>query len=146
MSLSQLNQIADAVAAELNGHAFSQPFVASSVLRPTVKLEDLEDLNVMVLGAARRCRPYSRAQSSYENDIDVGIRQRLGDGGEARLDALMALAEEIEAYMARRPLAAFAAGHWTGSALRNDWPYWPEHLDQLRQVTVVLRLTYRVIK
>jgi hypothetical protein len=88
--------------------------------------------------------PMSRGTVTHDVRIDVAIQKRLGDpaNAQAESDGLMALAEQIATYLRDIQLAGSPGARWT----QTEHPaiYAPEHLEQMRQFTAVLTLTYRV--
>jgi hypothetical protein len=73
--------------------------------------------------------------------IDVAVQQRL-DPTAGNFDALMELVEEIADHVRSHPLAGFPQARCV--EVDNEPVYALDHLDELRQFTSVLTLTYRV--
>jgi hypothetical protein len=143
--VSTITAIADAVVASLNGAAggFSMPFAAQRSYQPSFTLEDLQDLHVSVVPRSVTIAASSRAQSQYDFAIDLGVQKKLASGGdEAGIDALLDLTQEIADHLRFARLADFPAAVWV--ALAHEPVVAPEHLDQHRQFTSILTVTYRV--
>jgi len=142
--VSAVTDIADAVAFELNGGSFSQAFEARRAYQPTFDLKDMKDLHVTVVPKSVTTAMASRADDQVDCAIDIGIQKKLGQEADADADALMALVEEISAFLNRRQLAAAPDVIWVSTA--NEPIFSPEHFEQLRQFTSVLTVTYRVLE
>jgi len=146
--MSVLVQIADAVAASINAAAadgvFPEPFEAVRAHRPSFDLEELAELRVSVVPRSTVITALARLQSQYECTVDVGIQQRVpaGDGGDARVDALLELAEAIGDHLRHKRLPEFPEAAW--SSIAHDPVLAPEHLDERSTLTTVLSVTYRV--
>ena len=85
----------------------------------------------------------SRSQSDYS--FDVAVQKKFSTGTNAELDLLIDLVQEIIVFFRHKQrLDSFPNAMW----LKSEVPvlYAPEHMEQLRQFTSVLTLTYRVIQ
>ncbi len=149
--MSVLVQIADAVAASINaaaaGGVFPEPLEAVRAHRPSFDLEELGELRVSVVPRSTVITALARLQSQYECTVDVGIQQRVpagdgGDGRDARVDALLELAEAIGDHLRHKRLPEFPDAAW--SSIAHDPVLAPEHLDERSTLTTVLSVTYRV--
>ena len=145
--MSLVIDIADAVAAELNGappETFSQAFTAVRMVLPEFDLADLADLKVTVVPKAVEITGATRGTSQYEIAVDVGVQKKLGKDLDAEVAVLGTLVDEISDYLCRRPLSQAPWAAW--SATRNEPVYAPEHLAGERVFTSVLTVTYRAMK
>jgi len=136
--------IADAVAAALNAPGepgFSQEFTAERKALPAFDLADLAGLHVTVVPKGVEAAAASRGHSQHDYQIDVGVQKKLGTDLEAETAAMLALVDEIAAFLARRAMVGAA---WVRSA--NEPVYSPEHLSDKRLFTSVLTVTYRLMK
>lgn len=149
--MSVLVQIADAVAASINAAAadgvFPEPLEAVRAHRPSFDLEELGELRVSVVPRSTVITALARLQSQYECTVDVGIQQRVpagdgGDGRDARVDALLELAEAVGDHLRHKRLPEFPEAAW--SSIAHDPVLAPEHLDERSTLTTVLSVTYRV--
>jgi len=149
--MSVLVQIADAVAASINTAAadgvFPEPLEAVRAHRPSFDLEELAELRVSVVPRSTVITALARLQSQYECTVDVGIQQRVpagdgGDGRDARVDALLELAEAVGDHLRHKRLPEFPDAAW--SSIAHDPVLAPEHLDERSTLTTVLSVTYRV--
>jgi len=73
--------------------------------------------------------------------VHIGVQKKIQADSEC--DALMDLVKEIADYLNRRELTTMPTAFWI--ATENDPIYSAEDLEQLRQFTSVLRLTYRLL-
>jgi hypothetical protein len=134
-------QIADAVVAELNGTTFSQPLTAERHYQPVFELAEMTELRVSVVPRSVVSKGLDRNRDSFDYLIDVAVQQKI-DPTPGNLDALMELVEEIADHFRSEPLAGFPQARCTEVA--NEPVYAAEHLDEFRQFTSVLTLTFRV--
>ncbi|MBU6239948.1 MAG: hypothetical protein KGQ51_19205 [Planctomycetes bacterium] len=133
--------IADAVTAELNGTVFSQPFVAQRSYVPTYDLQSMNDLKVTVVPKALSNVALDRSRDSYEYLIDVAVQKKTTAQPDS-VDPLMLLVEEIADHLRAQPLASFPGARCMN--VENSPVFAPDHLQELRQFTSVLTLTFRL--
>lgn len=132
--------IAEAVLTELNAGQFSHQFTAVRAATMMYELKDMTDLHVTVIPRSIENTTSSRAKRQRDVAIDVVVQQKLAEGDNNEIDPLIGLAEEIEDFFALRRLDAVAAVCIDGVV---DPLYLSKHLDDLRQFTSVVRLTFR---
>ena len=145
--MSLVTDIADAVAAEINGapgDTFSEAFTAERRVLPEFALEDLAALKVSVVPKAVEISGSTRSVCQYEISVDIGIQKKLGTDLDAEVAALGTVVDEIADFLRRRPLAAAPWAAWVSAS--NDPVYAPAHLAEQRVFTSVLTLTYRAMK
>jgi len=142
--MATITDIADAVVTELNGHAFSQPFEAKRYYRPVFDLADMAALHVSVVPKGIVIDHLDRRRNQEDVQIDVAVQKKFSTGDAAELDPLMALVEEIADFFRLRRLAAYPDAVWVRT--ENVPVYAPEHMDDLRQFTSVLTLTFRIAR
>jgi hypothetical protein len=133
--------IADAVVAQLNAASFSQPLTAERHYLPQFELADMTTLRVSVVPRSVASKGLDRNRDSFDYRIDVAVQKKL-DPTPENLDALMVLVEEIADHFRSEPLAGYPQARCT--EVENVPVYAPEHLDEFRQFTSVLTLTFRV--
>jgi hypothetical protein len=133
--------IADAVVAQLNATAFSQPVTAERHYQPQFELSEMTELRMSVVPRSVTSKGLDRSRDSFDYRIDVAVQQKL-DPTPGNLDALMALVEEIADHFRSEPLAGYPQARST--EVENVPVYSLEHLDEFRQFTSVITLTYRV--
>jgi len=134
-------EIAEAVVAQLNAASFSQPVAAERHYLPQFELSEMTALRVSVVPRAVASKGLDRNRDSFDYRIDVAVQQKL-DPTPGNLDALMVLVEEIADHFRSEPLAGYPQARCT--EVENVPVYAPEHLDEFRQFTSVLTLTFRV--
>ncbi len=133
--------IADAVVTVLNAGGFAQPFTAMRLYRPQFELKDMGTLHVTVVPRGLVIQTASRGIDQHDYQIDVAVQKRLASEDAAEIDSLMALVEQIADRFRHKVLETDPEACWVKS--ENAPLYAPEHLEQLRQFTSVLTLTYR---
>ncbi len=133
--------IADAVTTELNATSFSQSFSAARHYEPTFELSAMATLRVSVVPRGMTSKTLDRNRDSFEYEIDVAVQKKT-EPTLANLDALMLLVEEIADHFRTIPLSSMPEVRCIEVA--NAPIYASEHLQEFRQFTSVLTLTYRV--
>lgn len=137
-----ITAIANAVAAKMNATEFSQEFEAEVVFRPIFDLKNLRDLKVSVVPRAVSIERASRQASSRLVQIDIGVQRKLGEDGD--IEALLELVEEItQCFGIGKRLPEYPEALCV--KIENEPVYAPEHIDQYRQFTSVITLTFEVI-
>lgn len=148
--MSTIVAIADAVVDRLNAASFSMPVTAVRHHQPTFDLADLETLRVSVVPRSLTVTGASRRQSQYDALIDIGVQKRLapapGSAGDedAEIDALLDLVEEMADHLRFERLPTVPEAVWVGVA--QEPVVAAEHLEQHRQFTSILTVTYRVLR
>lgn len=139
-----VTDVAEAVVVELNGHAFSQPFISERHYLPVFELPEMKTLHVTVVPKGMTVTQIARNQAAYDIAIDVAIQKKFDAGDAAELDPLVALAEEIADFFRFKTLPGPLRAGW----IKTEHPaiYAPEHMDQLRQFTSVMTLTFRAMR
>lgn len=134
-------EIAAAVVADLNAAAFSRPFTAERAYLPRFDLGEMDDLHVTVVAAGRTLMPACRVLLQVEHRIEIAVQQRLPSEGTADCDPLLGLVAEIADHVAGRRLAGAPEAAWVKT--EHDPLIDPTHLNELRQFTSLITLTYR---
>lgn len=134
-------QIAEALVADLNATAFSRSFTARRAYLPLVELAEMAELHVTVVVAGRTTGPISRSLLQVDHRLEVAVQQRLSGEGLADGDPLLALVEEIADHLAGHRLAGAPDAAWVKT--EHGPLVDPGHLNELRQFTSLLTLTYR---
>lgn len=140
--MATIVDIADSVVADLNA-AFSQTFTAERHYLPRFKLPELEQLKVTVVPRGLTIQALDRGRDRCDYEIDVAVQQRTNLTKES-LDALMTLAEEIADRFRGKRLASFPAARCI--EVKNEPVYAPEHLEEFRQFTSVMTLTFSLAR
>ncbi len=152
--MSMVIDIADAVVELLNGEFAPNEdpgegapedagFEAVREYRPLVDLAELKDLRVTVIPKTVTTVAADRSRVQQDVEIDVLVQKKLAVGDAEELDGLMSVVESIAGFLKFKRLDSVGA-LWLKTA--NDPIYAPDHLEQLRQFTSVLTLTYRVVR
>jgi len=136
--------IAEAVVAELNAGEFSQAFSAQRLYRPQFDLAEMKDLHVTVVPKGVATSIASRSGVQCDVSVDVAVQKKLASEGNAEIDPLMGLVEEIADFFRGRKLSEYPRASWVATA--NEPVYSPGHLEELRQFTSVLTVTFRVMR
>jgi hypothetical protein len=142
--MATITDIADAVVTELNGHTFSQTLTAVRYYRPVFDLGEMKTLHVSVVPKGVTIERADRSHNQYDFAIDVAVQKKLSSGDATELDPLMSLVEEIADFFRLRRLASCSSAIWVRTD--NVPVYAPEHLEEFRQFTSVLTLTFRVVR
>jgi hypothetical protein len=133
--------IAEAVVEQLNAAALSQPVVAVRHYQPNFELTEMTELKVSVVPRSVASKGLDRNRDSFDFKIDVAVQRKV-EPTAGNLDALMELVEEIADYFRAEPLAGATGARCV--EVENNPVYAVEHLEEFRQFTSVLTLTYRV--
>ena len=135
--------IADAVVAQLNAGSLSQPITAERHYQPKFELPDMTALHVTVVPRGITTKSLDRSRDAFDYQIDVAI-QRKAEVTNAVLDVLMNLVEEIADHFRTQPLMSFPQARCV--EVKNAPVFSQEHLEEFRQFTSVLTLTFRLAR
>jgi hypothetical protein len=133
--------IAQAVAEDLNRHAFALPFSAVRAYLPLYDLGEMSDLHVTVVPVARTTSPGTRDLLQVDHRIEIAVQQKVPVEEVEAVDPLLALVRSIANHLVAHPIDAVPGAHW----IRTEHSPFiaPEHLHELRQFTSVIAVTYR---
>jgi hypothetical protein len=76
--------------------------------------------------------------------VDVAVQKKLQSESNDEVDRLMSLVEEIADFFRGRKLSEYPRASWIAAA--NEPVYSPGHLEELRQFTSVLTVTFRMVR
>jgi hypothetical protein len=153
------NAIAAQLASLEEEEEFSRPFTAAHGHLPRYKLEEIADtIRVVVAVGGRSRQILNRSETDNEIRIHIGVLKALATGQGVRssdldtldeLDQLIDLVHEIEQHFFPddpRTTPIIEAGGLAFQCTQSvtDPPYSQEHLEQHRQFTGVLQLTFDV--
>jgi hypothetical protein len=141
---SELIKVADAVAAALNAASFPMPFTAVRHYQPVFDLAEMADLHVTVVPRGIEVAQVARAKGSFDCKVDVAVQRRFSRGDAAELDPLMELVGEIAESFRGKRLPGMPDAAWVKT--EHVPVYAPEHMQELRQFTSVMTLTFRVVR
>lgn len=142
--MSLIIDIAEAVKTALNAHDFSEEFTAERHYQPVFDLAEMKDLHVSVVPNGMTTATLGRGRAQFDCRIDVAVQKKLKDCDNAEIDPLMALVDEIAEHFRAKRLDGLSEAAWIKT--ENTALYAQEHLNEMRQFTSVLTLTFRVIK
>lgn len=145
--MAVIMDIADAVVTELNGApegTFREAFTAQRLYQPVFDLAEMKTLHVTVVPNAVDLQAAGRDLMQEDHAIDVAIQKKLDSGDNAEIDALMDLVQDVADFFKLRRLTAYPAAVW--SKTENKPVFYPNHIEQMRQFTSVLTITFRVIR
>lgn len=142
--MSQIIQIADAVVEELNGSEFSLGFTAVRHYLPAYELQEMQSLHVTVVPKGVVVATLDRTRCQNDVQIDIAVQKKLVAMSLEEIDPLMKLVQEIADFFKQRRLTAYPEAMWLKT--ENKPIYAPEHLQNLRQFTSLLTLTFRTIR
>jgi len=139
--MSVITDIADAVTSSLNDASggFGQDFTAERLHQPSFDLTELETLRVSVVPKSQTITNANRQHSFFDIAIDIGVQKRVAD--DAEVDALLDLVQEIADHLRMKRLADHPTAAWL--SIEHEPVVAAEHLDQNRQLTSILTVTYR---
>jgi hypothetical protein len=112
--------------------------------RPQYDLAEMAALHVTVVPKGAEIAAVSRSGVQYDVSVDVAVQQHLENEDAAAIDPLMALVEEIADFFRTHRLAPCPNVAWLRT--ENDPAWSPGHLEEYRQFTSVLTLTFRVVR
>jgi hypothetical protein len=136
--------IADAVKTALNAGGFAQTFTAERLYLPVFELKDMDTLHVTVVPRGLMIELLDRSRDQHDYQVDVAVQKRLASENAAEVDSLMDLVEQIGDRFRHKVLETDPPAVCV--KVENVPIYAPEHLEQLRQFTSVLTLTFRVVR
>jgi len=142
--MATITEIAEAVKDELNGHGFSQEFEAVRLYQPLFELPEMKTLHVTVAPHGVEMQVSSRSLVQHDCGVDVAVQKKFDTAEAVELDPLMALVEEIADFFRLRRLEAAPDAVWVKT--ENSPVYSQEHMEQFRQFTSVVTLTFRVLR
>lgn len=142
--MAVITDLADAIVAELGAASFSQPVSAVRHYLPQFELPEMKMLHVTVVPKGVTLGTSDRARGQGDYSVDVAVQKKLTNDTNADADPLLTLVEEIADHFRARRLASYPNAVWLKT--EQTVLYAPEHIDDLRQFTSVLTLTYRVVR
>ncbi|MCX7806090.1 MAG: hypothetical protein N3A38_12990, partial [Planctomycetota bacterium] len=103
---------------------------------------DMEDTRVTVVPRGIESEVESRGAHRFEYRVDVATQKRLAAGTNDEIDSMIELTEQIATLFRGNRLTGYPKALCVKVA--HDPVYAPEHLEELRQFTGVMTLTFRV--
>ena len=142
--MSVVSQVADAVRDELAAGTFSVPFKAIRAFRHDQTLPEGKELRVSVVPNAVTVTPAARGVCSYGMEIYVAVSKKVDRATPDVIDPLLGLVEEIVDFFRLRRLEKYPAALWVGIEVKPMVS--SEHLEQLKQFTSLVCLSFRCTK
>ena len=139
MSHADIITVAAAIVAELNATGFSLPFTARRSYLPMVELESVGVLAVTVACRGDEITLHDRNMTQHDMTFEIGIQQKLANLTSSEIDPLVYLTQQIGDHFRFGKLPGNATLVSQGITIL----YYQEHLQQLRQFTSVISLTFR---
>lgn len=141
--MAVITDVAEAVKDELNAAEFSLPFEAERMYQPLFELPEMKTLHVTVVPHGVEMQASGRSMVQHDYGIDVAVQKKFEKDEPAELDPLMSLVEEIIEFFRLRRLQDQNA---VCVRAANEPVYSQEHMEQFRQFTSVVTLTFRAIR
>jgi len=141
---SKLLPIADAVVTTINGATLGQPVNAERLFLPQFELQEMNVLRVVVVPKDEERKPLSRAQKQVTYSVEIGVLKKLASTDAAEIDPLCDLVAGIAALFDGKRLEAVPDAICT--VAKTDPVYSVEHLEQLRQFTSVVTLSFKTVE
>jgi hypothetical protein len=142
--MSLVADVAEAVRTELDAGVFSQKFKAIRAYRHNETLPQGRELRVSVVPKGIKVAPASRALCAYHLEIFVVVTKKVAGAGTDVIDPLLGLPEEIVEFFRLRRLADCPDAVWLSTEI--DPMVSTGHLEQLKQFTSLVTLSYKVVK
>ena len=136
-----LIQLADTIAATIASQTWILPVVVQRAYQPIHTLADTRQaVRVNVVPASVVHEYYSRAQTKVSYTVQIGILHRPTPMSQTELDKLMQLTESMLAYFRGKRLPPT---NYYCVRMAYEPLYASEHMDEYRQFTAVISLTFR---
>lgn len=142
--MAVIPEIAQAVTEKLNGSTFSMPFTAERAYRPAFELQEMKELHVTVVPRGGASSVLDRGRVREDVQIDIAVQKKVASDAPAKLDPLMALVQEISDALRGVNLPTTPEAIWVKA--ENEPVFAQEHLQEMRQFTSLLTVTYRVAR
>lgn len=142
--MSVISDIAAAVVSEINAAELSQPVTAERTFLPVFDLEDMQDLHVTIVPRGVTTLPGGRGHNQHDYAIDIAVQKKLDAVSNAEVDTLLGLVQELADLFRFKRLTDAPNAAWLKT--ENVPVYSPEHLEQLRQFTSVITITFRIMR
>ena len=139
--MSIITDIAQAVTDELNSTEFSVPVQAVRHYQPVYELSQMQSLHITVVPRGIVTSVLDRSRLRHEVQIDIAVQKKFSSGSVEELDPLMDLVQEIADHFHKRQLSGTNA---VWAKTENKPIYAQEHMQELRQFTSVLTISFKV--
>ena len=140
--MSVICLLSDAILNELRSKNLGQEFTVSRSYRPQYELKDIEDIVVTMIPKDTTINAASRGTMFQDVSIDIAVQQKVNPDTNDQLDSLMDFTDAIMAWLAFKPAPGYPSASFVSIA--NDPIFDPSHVEENRQFTSLLTVTYRV--
>ena len=135
--------IADAIVSDCNAATWSEVCTFERRYLPIESVESVDKVVVQVVYAGQTTTASSRGSWEHDYQIDFGVMAKLPTDDLRAADRYSTLLDAILDYWkTHKPTgtdAVMRGGEWLQ-------PYVPQHMQELRQFTGVIRLTFRLVR
>tara|TARA_B100001094_G_scaffold330972_1_gene397724 strand:+ start:1965 stop:2456 length:492 start_codon:yes stop_codon:yes gene_type:complete len=115
---------------------------------PYFEMEEMNVTNITVVPRQHTSVVKSRTHLEHEVAVDVGIQRRLKRGQkdeDTEIGWYVALADDIRSLLSHDDFDLSSGEHVSFLGINSETLLAPDHLNEMRQFTHVLTVTYRVI-
>jgi hypothetical protein len=137
-----IDDITASVVTLLNAASFSLEFTAEASDQPVYKPQDLATLQVAVVPAGQKTKRVARSKWQQEYTVWVGVFHRPEPFDSSARAARKALVQEIIEFLEGTETITAGGVKVTLMGIENEVLQDPEHLEQHRQFTSVMALTF----
>ena len=144
---TNVGDIADAVLSQVQSALAGNQgltFAGQRAYLPAFDLKNLSTMQIIVVPRAVAIEAIARNESQYDYGVDIGVYKKLATMAPSEIDPIMGVVEQLAATFDRKQLPAYPAA--TCIKVEYSHLYSWEQMDQLRQFTAVMTLTFRVIQ
>ena len=142
---SELFQIADSVAAEINGVWWTLDFTADAASVVVTDRKDLTAAKCTVVPLTTRKKGFSRAADLYDHVVAVVFEAPVTGPADPLCDQAAAVVQAIERFFRGRRLAAMPECLCIDTAWPPDSAFSQEKIVRATKFFSVLALTYRMV-
>lgn len=132
--------LADELVTQINGNTFETAITATRHYIARVELKDADSIKCFVVPRSMTEELAGRKTLREVYEVDVAILKRFSTESNVNIDLMMELVQEVRDFLSFKKLTSVAGTVWAGSQVDPLWI--PEHLENNRQFTSVIRVTY----
>lgn len=140
---SALIGIADAVVVFLDAGSFTESITPSRAVHVATDLKDIKTAMVYVIPKSSGISIADRTKDFVTYAVSLAVMKKIDPDDIAQVDAMLVLVEQIIAELNRKTILDPAVSF---VSIENDPAYDADHLDQFRQFTSIVTVTYRARK
>ena len=139
-----ITDIADAVVATLKEANFGEQIEAKRHYVPNFDLPEMKQLHVSVVPKGVTTAALGRSNNQHDYAVDIGVQKKLTKADNSELDGLLGLAEQVADHFRLKRLDSYPNAIWVKTEHKPI--YFVDHIEQLRQFTSIVTVTFRVIR